>query len=105
MDNLRQNIIDNLIFRLHAEEILTKNNNSIKFSSSTGGKQNEGEILIDDSKKGSYKIYFVDKLKLILIAKDDFKFTSFKETPKSTTAIEGVDASAIIDLVKLLSIK
>lgn len=105
MDNLRQDIIDNLIFRLNAQEILTQNNNLIKFSSSTEDKQNEGEILIDDSKKGSYKIYFVDKLRLILIAQDDFKFTNFKETPITTIAIEGVDASAIIDCVKLLSIK
>lgn len=105
MNELRQDIVNNLIFRLQAQEIVTQNDNSIRFSSSANDKQNEGEILIDDSKKGIYKIYFVDKLTLILSAKDDFKFTNIKETPINTIAIEGVDSSAIIDCIKLLSIK
>lgn len=105
MDDLKQQIIDNLIFRLQAQEIITQSDNSIKFKSSTENKLNEGEILIDDSKKGIYKIYFVDKLRLILSAKGDFKFTNFKETLTSTIAIEGIDSSAILDCIKLLSIK
>lgn len=105
MDDLKQEIIDNLIFRLQAQEIIIQSDNSIKFASSTENKPNEGEILIDDSKKGIYKIYFVDKLRLILSAKDDFKFTNFKETLTSTIAIEGIDSSAILDCIKLLSIK
>lgn len=105
MDNLKQDIIDNLIFRLHEQKIITQSDNSIRFNSSTEDKVNEGEIIIDDSKKGIYKVYFVDKLRLILSAKDDFKFTNFKETQTSTIAIEGIDSSAILDCIKLLSIK
>jgi hypothetical protein len=105
MEDFKQEMIDNLIFRLQAQEIITQSDNSINFTSSTENKLNEGEILIDDSKKGIYKIYFVEKLRLILSAKDDFKFTNFNETITSTIAIDGIDSSSILDCIKLLSIK
>lgn len=104
-NELRQDRINDLIFLLHEREIVTQNGNSIKFSSSIQAKQNEGEILIDDFKKGTYKIHFVDKLTLILSAKDDFKFTNFKETPINTIALIGIDSSAILDCIKILAIK
>ena len=104
-NDFRQDRINNLIFLLHEREIVTSNGNSIKFSSSIQEKQNEGEILIDDIKKGIYKIYFVDKLTLILSAKDNFKFTNFRETPISTIALEGIDSSAILYCIKILAIK
>lgn len=106
MDEIRQNTINNLNYLLNEAEIITSNGNSIKFINSLTFKDDhEGEILLDSSKKGAYKIYFVDKLTLILTAIDDFKFANFKNVATKSIALVGDDSSFILDAIKILLIE
>ena len=106
MDDIRQNTINNLNYLLNEAEITTTNGNSIKFINSITFEDNhEGEILLDGSKKGVYKIYLIDKLTLVLTAIDDFKFANFKNLAANSIALVGDDSSFILDAIKILLIK
>lgn len=105
MDDIRQSTINNLSYFLTDKEIVTKDGKSIKFSEDTLNDNATGKFVIDDSKTGIYKIYFVEKLTLVLTATDDFKFKSYSNKLTSIALItDKNEISAIVEQIERLDI-
>jgi hypothetical protein len=73
LDEMKQGTIANLKGQLCMEEIITVNGDKLHF-------YDDGKFVLNNSKIGSYQIFFTKELTLFLISNDNFAFKANAET-------------------------